>query len=236
MSTRIPSLPPLDIASPPPFQPQSFDDPALAVEALTALYERNTAFLIDHFAELAKGAPIKSRYRAFYPQVSIETTSFGHVGLAPLLWACHGAWRLYDDHYPAAALQVLSQSAAGAAAQQPQRSDRGVGIVHADPAAFRLWRRCPCGSVGQRLRRRAAARYLRHAGPQHDRRRDRQRRIYPAAGPALAARRLHRAAHRLFARPPCALHRDQRRSFPEFRAVHELPVLYRRVLHLGPRR
>ncbi|HWH84825.1 MAG TPA: AMP nucleosidase [Burkholderiaceae bacterium] len=72
-------LAPLDISSPPPFQPQSFDDPAKAVETLTALYERNTAFLIESFAELARGAPISSRYRAFYPQVSIETTSFGHV-------------------------------------------------------------------------------------------------------------------------------------------------------------
>ncbi|MGO4114387.1 AMP nucleosidase [Rhizobium ruizarguesonis] len=79
MNKRISPLSPLDISSPPPFQPQSFDDPAKAVETLTALYERNTAFLIQSFAELAQGAPISSRYRAFYPQVSIETTSFGHV-------------------------------------------------------------------------------------------------------------------------------------------------------------
>ncbi|APO74072.1 AMP nucleosidase [Rhizobium etli 8C-3] len=78
MSKRISPLP-LDISSPPAFEPQSFDDPAQAVDALTALYERNTAFLIDSFSKLAKGAPISSRYRAFYPQVSIETTSFGHV-------------------------------------------------------------------------------------------------------------------------------------------------------------
>ena len=70
---------PLDVLSPEPFAPQSFDDPAKAVEALTELYERNTAFLINHFTELAKGAPITARYRAFYPQISIETTSFGHV-------------------------------------------------------------------------------------------------------------------------------------------------------------
>lgn len=79
MSTRISPLAPLDISSPPAFEPQSFDDPAKAVDALTELYERNTAFLIDSFATLAKGAPITARHRAFYPQVSIETTSFGHV-------------------------------------------------------------------------------------------------------------------------------------------------------------
>jgi AMP nucleosidase len=79
MSNRISPLPTLDVSSPAPFQPQSFDDPALAVDALTELYERNTAFLINNFADLAQGAPITSRYRAFYPQVSIETTSFGHI-------------------------------------------------------------------------------------------------------------------------------------------------------------
>ncbi len=79
MSNRISPFSPLDISSPSPFQPQSFDDPAKAVDALTELYDRNTAFLIDSFSKLAKGVPITARYRAFYPQVSIETTSFGHV-------------------------------------------------------------------------------------------------------------------------------------------------------------
>ncbi|CAN7219706.1 MAG: AMP nucleosidase [Rhizobium sp.] len=77
MSKRISS--PLDISSPSPFVPQTFDDPVKAVDVLTELYERNTTFLIESFARLAKGAPITSRYRAFYPQVSIETTSYGHV-------------------------------------------------------------------------------------------------------------------------------------------------------------
>jgi AMP nucleosidase len=65
--------------SPAPVEQQVFDDPAKAVDALTALYERNTAFLMDGFSGLAKGAPVAGRYRACYPQVSIETTSFGHV-------------------------------------------------------------------------------------------------------------------------------------------------------------
>jgi AMP nucleosidase len=79
MSKRISPSAPLDILSPTPFVPQTFDDPVEAVDALTALYERNTAFLIENFTTLAKGSPITSRYRAFYPQVSIETTSFGHI-------------------------------------------------------------------------------------------------------------------------------------------------------------
>lgn len=70
---------PLDVSSPEPFAPVTFDDPVKAVDALTELYDRNTAFLIGKFAELAEGEPISARFRAFYPQVSIETTSFGHV-------------------------------------------------------------------------------------------------------------------------------------------------------------
>lgn len=65
--------------SPPSFEAKSFTEPAAAVDALTELYERNTGFLINAFSELAKGKPVEGRYRACYPQVSIETTSFGHI-------------------------------------------------------------------------------------------------------------------------------------------------------------
>ncbi|WP_105381969.1 AMP nucleosidase [Neorhizobium alkalisoli] len=79
MNTRIFSLSPLPFISPSAVEPQVFDNPVEAVDALTALYERNTQFLIDAFGSLAKGAPITGRYRACYPQVSIETASFGHA-------------------------------------------------------------------------------------------------------------------------------------------------------------
>ncbi len=79
MNTRISSPAALNTISPEPFEAQVFTDATAAVDALTALYERNTTFLIDAFSALAKGGPIEGRYRAFYPQVSIETTSFGHV-------------------------------------------------------------------------------------------------------------------------------------------------------------
>lgn len=65
--------------NPAPFEAQVFTEPAAAVDALTTLYERNTGFLINAFGELAKGKPVEGRYRACYPQVSIETTSFGHI-------------------------------------------------------------------------------------------------------------------------------------------------------------
>lgn len=79
MDKRISSLPPLAFLSPDPIAPQSYDDPQHAVEALTALYERNTTFLTSAFAALAKGGPVTGKFRATYPQVSIETTSFGHI-------------------------------------------------------------------------------------------------------------------------------------------------------------
>ena len=44
-----------------------------------------------------------------------------------------------------------------------------------------------------------------------------------------AAGAVHRPAHRLFAAPPVALHGDHAAAFPELRAVHQLPVLHRRV-------
>ena len=79
MSKRIFSLSPLPFISPSPYETGVFDDPAEAVDALTELYERNTRFLIDAFGALANGSPVTWRYRACYPQVSIETTSFGHA-------------------------------------------------------------------------------------------------------------------------------------------------------------
>jgi len=79
MSTRIFSLSPLPFISPSAAEPRVFGNAAEAVDALTELYDRNTRFLIDAFGALADGAPVTGRYRACYPQVSIETTSFGHA-------------------------------------------------------------------------------------------------------------------------------------------------------------
>jgi AMP nucleosidase len=79
MSKRILPFASAHCISPEPYEAQSFDDPVKAVDALAELYERNTAFLISGFDDLAQGGAVRGRYRACYPQVSIETTSFGHV-------------------------------------------------------------------------------------------------------------------------------------------------------------
>ncbi|MCF3642726.1 AMP nucleosidase [Rhizobium sp. TRM95111] len=79
MSKRIYSQKALPFATPEPFAPKTFDDPVAAVDALEALYERNTKFLTDSFLSLGKSGAPETRFRASYPQVSVETTSFGHV-------------------------------------------------------------------------------------------------------------------------------------------------------------
>lgn len=69
--------------------PQTFTDANKAVDAIQALYEQATDFLCERFTEVAKGETPKGHYRAFYPQLSITTTTFtqvntrlafGHVG------------------------------------------------------------------------------------------------------------------------------------------------------------
>lgn len=67
------------VVMPEPYARQSFDDAGKAVEALRWLYERNTKFLRDSFSALAAGGDNDKRYRAFYPEVSVVTTSFTQV-------------------------------------------------------------------------------------------------------------------------------------------------------------
>ncbi|PTM98695.1 AMP nucleosidase [Mycoplana dimorpha] len=79
MSRTILSRTVLPFSTPAPFEPQSFDDPVKAVDCLEELYERNVRFLTEAFASFARSGLPDCRFRAFYPQVTIETTSFGHV-------------------------------------------------------------------------------------------------------------------------------------------------------------
>jgi AMP nucleosidase len=67
------------ICSPEPYERRSFTDPVEAVEALRALYERNTAFLRASFEGLAEHGDEGKRYRAYYPEVGIVTSSYSQV-------------------------------------------------------------------------------------------------------------------------------------------------------------
>ncbi len=132
------TIPPFSFISPEPFAPQTFTDPKEAVEALTALYERNTAFLINSFTELAKGAPITGRYRACYPQVSLETSTFGHVD-SRLSYGHVTSPGVYTTTITRPELfRHYLKEQSGASDQESRRSGDGCRIGHAHSAAFRL--------------------------------------------------------------------------------------------------
>jgi AMP nucleosidase len=64
--------------TPPPIATEAFTDAAAAVARLDAIYQRNTAFLREHFEAYAHGAPL-TRVRATYPFVRITTESHARV-------------------------------------------------------------------------------------------------------------------------------------------------------------
>ncbi|MEX0320047.1 MAG: AMP nucleosidase [Ruegeria sp.] len=60
-------------------EPERFTDADAAVARLEELYEQATDFLCQKFSEtMANGAP-KGRYRAFYPEIRIATSSYAQV-------------------------------------------------------------------------------------------------------------------------------------------------------------
>jgi len=67
------------ISTPEPFPRQSFTDAAEAVRALKQLYQRSTAFLRDSFQSLATGGDQHQRFRAFYPEVRLTTSSYAQI-------------------------------------------------------------------------------------------------------------------------------------------------------------
>ncbi len=79
---------PVKVITPDVPEAEDFDDPRAAVARLCALYDTAAAFLRDRFLESLGGAHPGVRYRAFYPEVRLVTTthaqvdsrlSFGHV-------------------------------------------------------------------------------------------------------------------------------------------------------------
>ncbi|WOI55398.1 AMP nucleosidase [Palleronia sp. LCG004] len=83
--TQSESLP---IESPDAPQPQAFTDPAEAVARLQEIYLQSASFLCEKFAHAVRNGMPGSRYRAFYPEIRMTSTSyansdsrlsFGHV-------------------------------------------------------------------------------------------------------------------------------------------------------------
>jgi AMP nucleosidase len=79
MEKRIYPVPHRTVTSPPPVERRSYTDAREAVDALRRLYERNTEFLREAFSGLADGPTANNRFRAFYPELAITTTSFSHA-------------------------------------------------------------------------------------------------------------------------------------------------------------
>ncbi|MTH95027.1 AMP nucleosidase [Roseibium sp. RKSG952] len=58
---------------------ESFTDPKLAVKRLTEIFEANTAFLRNAFNKVIEGSDQNVRYRAYYPQIQIQTESHARL-------------------------------------------------------------------------------------------------------------------------------------------------------------
>ena len=69
----------LPLKTPPATPPRGFTSPDLAVGALQRLYREATAFLTENFQAILQSGTPNARYRAFYPEICITTTSFAHV-------------------------------------------------------------------------------------------------------------------------------------------------------------
>ena len=79
MDKRIYPQPIEIVASPDPVEPRDYTTGEEAVAALRTIYERNTAFLREAFQHVLNTGEVDRRYRAFYPEVSLSTSSFAHV-------------------------------------------------------------------------------------------------------------------------------------------------------------
>ncbi len=79
MEKRIYPQPIESVSTPEPYSRRSFTDAGEAVDALKALYDRNTSFLRDSFDKLGTGVEQQRRYRAFYPEVGVSTSSYTQI-------------------------------------------------------------------------------------------------------------------------------------------------------------
>ncbi|NOX72277.1 MAG: AMP nucleosidase [Alphaproteobacteria bacterium] len=76
MNNSDPTLP---LITPPLYEVEEFSTPETAVERLKLLYFEATDFLTERFRAVLNGEMPEARYRAYYPEICITTTSFAHV-------------------------------------------------------------------------------------------------------------------------------------------------------------
>ena len=79
MKKRIYPTPIENVEMPESAEARTYSDAGEAVAALTALYERNTTFLRAAFETVSTLGAADRRYRAFYPEIRVSTSSFAQV-------------------------------------------------------------------------------------------------------------------------------------------------------------
>ena len=76
MNTEPHNLP---LAEPQAYPAEQFTTPESAVARLKLIYDEATAFLKAEFLATLSGRKPVARYRAYYPEITLTTTSFAHV-------------------------------------------------------------------------------------------------------------------------------------------------------------
>ena len=80
MDKRIRHHDHISIISPPEVPESSHSDAREAVDAIEGIYDRNTSFLREKFLAIASGGNFELyKHRAYYPQVSLSTSSFSQI-------------------------------------------------------------------------------------------------------------------------------------------------------------
>lgn len=68
-----------NLITPKSIAPRSFEDASGAVDAIIEIYDESTEFLRHHFANVQAGHPPEGHYRAYYPEISITTSTYSHI-------------------------------------------------------------------------------------------------------------------------------------------------------------
>ena len=186
-------------------------------------------------AAFVTGEAPAGRVRACYPFVRVHTDTVARAD-SRLSYGFVAGPGTYETTLtrPDLFARLLPRAVPPAAAE-PRRRARGRHQRAADPGALLVRRARPHRGQPDAGAAPAAARPVRPARPRRDGRRHRQRHLRAARRRAAAAGAVHRAARRLLAASPAPLHRHGARALPELRAVHQLPVLHRRVRAPRPR-
>ena len=68
-----------NLITPGTIQTRTYDDATKAVDAILRIYDEATDFLRTHFTNVQSGQTPEGHYRAFYPELSITTSTFSQI-------------------------------------------------------------------------------------------------------------------------------------------------------------